>query len=507
MGLVTGCFSLVGIQEVISYEYIYKLTQYNVVPDTPVSSNAEGSVPEGWSSQLLGVSASLPYLWESRRQKKDSYVTRDLSSSSFTRNYWIGTNGVASYSNGYSYSEVFDLPSGQTIEVLTAGTGFSVISEYRNRSYTPIVKANGSVSEQKMYTYTADTDCQIVVSVYHLSSYSVKITSGTWGAWSTPTLKNSWGKQGAKMRMRTWTADTEYLSGADGEDFYDVVIYLEKLYLCTKSHTSEPGTNDPVTSINGYLGYWESAQDWTFIATKLLLAEKIKAEQIDADGLVAKNVDVSGKINATSGNLGKMTLKVEDGSDGLYYKDDSRNSEMSLRPNWITGVPYNVFDLDPSSAQYNLLLYLKRRRNNALDRALYVEGVAEIYGRLGVGRGDNNGFNQFYPALVAEGISCYGQFCLPTRTITTSSVIDCSSSYIVLDFPSSGGYVRLPSANLVDGQTVIIRNIGDTSVKVYGNMKVENNSIVSSYDFAATGRLHIHTYYESKGYWLVNNLN
>ena len=308
MGLVTGCFSLVGIQEVISYEYIYKLTQYNVVPDTPVSSNAEGSVPEGWSSQLLGVSASLPYLWESRRQKKDSYVTRDLSSSSFTRNYWIGTNGVASYSNGYSYSEVFDLPSGQTIEVLTAGTGFSVISKYSNRSYTPIVKASGSVSEQKMYTYTADTDCQIVVSVYHLSSYSVKITSGTWSAWSTPTLKSSWGKQGAKMRMRTWSSNTEYLSGADGEEFYDVVIYLEKLYLCTKTHTSKSGTNDPVTSINGYLGFWESAQEWTFIATKLLLAEKINAEQINADGIKAKNVDIEGKITATSGILGGFTV-------------------------------------------------------------------------------------------------------------------------------------------------------------------------------------------------------
>lgn len=321
MGLVTGCFSLVGIQEVISYEYIYKLTQYNVVPDTPVSSNAEGSVPEGWSSQLLGVSASLPYLWESRRQKKDSYVTRDLSSSSFTRNYWIGTNGVASYSNGYSYSEVFDLPSGQTIEVLTAGTGFSVISKYSNSSYTPIVKASGSVSEQKMYTYTADTDCQIVVSVYHLSTYSVKITSGTWSAWSTPTLKSSWGKQGAKMRMRTWTADTEYLSGADGEDFYDVVIYLEKLYLCTKTHTSKSGTNDPVTSINGYLGYWESAQDWTFVATKLLLAEKIKAEQIDADGLVAKNVDVEGNIVAESG-LFKGNINIGNGSN-IINKDGS----------------------------------------------------------------------------------------------------------------------------------------------------------------------------------------
>lgn len=321
MGLVTGCFSLVGIQEVISYEYIYKLTQYNVVPDTPVSSNAEGSVPEGWSSQLLGVSASLPYLWESRRQKKDSYVTRDLSSSSFTSNYWIGTNGVASYSNGYSYSEVFDLPSGQTIEVLTAGTGFSVISKYSNRSYTPIVKASGSVSEQKMYTYTADTDCQIVVSVYHLSSYSVKITSGTWSAWSTPTLKSSWGKQGAKMRMRTWTADTEYLSGADGEDFYDVVIYLEKLYLCTKTHTSKSGTNDPVTSINGYLGFWESAQEWTFVATELLLTKKIKANQIDADGLVAKNVDIEGNIVAESG-LFKGNINIGNGSN-IINKDGS----------------------------------------------------------------------------------------------------------------------------------------------------------------------------------------
>lgn len=337
MGLVTGSFSLVGIQEVISYECIYKLTQYNVVPDTPVSSNAEGSVPEGWSSQLLGVSASLPYLWESRRQKKDSYVTRDLSSSSFTRNYWIGTNGVASYSNGYSYSEVFDLPSGQTIEVLTAGTGFSVIARYTNGIYNSLVNANGSVSEQKMYTYTADTDCQIVVSVYHLSSYSMKITSGTWSAWSTPTLKSSWGKQGAKMRMRTWTADTEYLSGADGEDFYDVVIYLEKLYLCTKTHTSKSGTNDPVTSINGYLGFWESAQEWTFVATKLLLAEKIKAEQIDADGIKAQNVDIEGKITATSGmfsgdiNIGNGANKIsQDGSGSLAKGNISWDSAGNL---------------------------------------------------------------------------------------------------------------------------------------------------------------------------------
>lgn len=104
---------------------------------------------------------------------------------------------------------------------------------------------------------------------------------------------------------------------------------------------------------------------------------------------------------------------------------------------------------------------------------MYVDGVAEVYGRLGVGKGKNTGFNQFYPALVAEGISCYGQFCLPIKTVTSTSSLDSTSSYVVLNFSSSGGYIRLPSTNLTDGQTIIIRNIGSNNVTVYGNMKMK----------------------------------
>lgn len=128
-------------------------------------------------------------------------------------------------------------------------------------------------------------------------------TDGLWGNWSTPTLKNRWandgaqGGKGARMRMREWASGTEYLQGKDGEDFYDIVLYNSKLYLCLKSHTASSSTN-PVTSINNYLGYWEIAQEWIFVATKLLLSEKIVASQIDADGIVAKNVDVSGSITA-----------------------------------------------------------------------------------------------------------------------------------------------------------------------------------------------------------------
>lgn len=103
------------------------------------------------------------------------------------------------------------------------------------------------------------------------------------------------GDKGARLRMREWAAGQSYLRGSAGEEWYDVVLYKDLLYLCVKSHTSSTA-NNPQTSVANNLGYWEKAQDWTFVATKLLLAERIKAEDIDADNLVAVNVDIEGSI-------------------------------------------------------------------------------------------------------------------------------------------------------------------------------------------------------------------
>ena len=61
------------------------------------------------------------------------------------------------------------------------------------------------------------------------------------------------------------------------------------------------------------LGYWEKAIDWVFIATKLLLSEKIKADDIDVDNLVAKNVqaeDASGNVTCrVNGKTGEVYVK------------------------------------------------------------------------------------------------------------------------------------------------------------------------------------------------------
>ncbi|WP_308773741.1 hypothetical protein [uncultured Bacteroides sp.] len=305
--ITSGSFSLIGIQDAIINESCYKRTEQNVTPSTPVSD--PGKIPEGWSDTMLDVSASFPYLWESQRTRTEIYTSNDISNAVLVyTGYRINNTGNRVSDVSYKYSDFIKLSKGQVIEVNTAGSSVSVISlsNGSTTSFTPVKTLNNAVPQ--VSTYQADEDCEVVVCVKTTSAYCIKIYTASYGAWSTPTLKNSWGKQGAKMRMRTWAADTEYLSGADGEDFYDVVIYLEKLYLCTKSHTSESGKNDPVTSINGYLGYWEIAQDWTFVATKLLLADKIKAEQIDATGLTATDVDISGKITAKSGKIGGWNI-------------------------------------------------------------------------------------------------------------------------------------------------------------------------------------------------------
>lgn len=309
--IATGAFSLIGVQDAVINESIYKRTAQNVKPETPVSDS--GKIPEGWSATMLDVSASFPYLWESQRARTEMYSSNDISNAVLLyAGYRISNTGNKISDANYKYSDDIKLSKGQVIEVNTAGSSVSVISlSNGSATFTPIKTLNNTVPQ--VSTYTADEDCNVVVCVKTTSAYSVKIYTASYGAWSTPTLKNSWGKQGAKLRMRTWAEGVEYLQGADGEEFYDVVVYNNKLYLCTKTHTSD-SNNNPSSSISGYLGFWESAQEWTFIATKLLLAEKINAEQINADGIKAKNVDIEGKINATSGTF-KGEINVGNGAN------------------------------------------------------------------------------------------------------------------------------------------------------------------------------------------------
>lgn len=163
--------------------------------------------------------------------------------------------------------------------------------------------------------------------------------------------------------------------------------------------------------------------------------------------------DKEGNVVINSGKLGTMIIKDEGTKSGIFYDSQDKTSQLSLRPNAFISVPYNVFDLQPSSGQQNVLLYLRRNRNNSLDRPLYVEGIAEIYGRLGVGKGKNHGFNVNLPALVTEGISIYGQQCVDVKLINQNITLT-SESFIIV---TQGGItITLPTSGLSNGQMVYI---------------------------------------------------
>lgn len=120
--------------------------------------------------------------------------------------------------------------------------------------------------------------------------------------------KGDKGDKGARMRMRVWEASVSYLEGKQGQQFYDIVLYDNLLYLCIRSHTSV-STETPKQNVSsGRIKYWEVAQNWAFVATKLLLTEKIKASMIDADGIRAVDVDISGKITSDKGIIGPFSI-------------------------------------------------------------------------------------------------------------------------------------------------------------------------------------------------------
>lgn len=203
--------------------------------------------------------------------------------------------------------------------------------------------------------------------------------------------KGPQGNKGAKLRITDWAVGQQCLEGKEGEEWYDVKVYNSKLYLCIKSHTSSTA-NNPQTSVANNLGYWALATDWQFVATKLLLAEKIKADQIDADGITAKDVNITGTINADDGYFqgtietaasGKRivispetnSFRMIDAQDKELLKiwfsnleEESYDSSRILMNNYIEGVNRRQTDITPGT------ISLVDMQNNSLT-TLNAKGV------------------------------------------------------------------------------------------------------------------------------------
>ncbi len=260
-------------------------------------------------------------------------------------------------------------------------------------------------------------------------------------------------EKGAKLRLRDWSSgNVLYCEGKEGEEFYDVTVYDIRLYLCLKTHYSN--TTTPPESISKHEGLWEVAQDWVFVATKLLLSEKIKADQIDATGLCATNADISGKITATKGEIGAFNIE----SGGLSNVSDNPNASIRIEKN---GGRHFVVNSGDSSS----MCAIRGDEGTALSVSAYGTNSTGIELIAQAGRNTTALRSYGNVNLIArdsEAINIHG-LCLNCRTVNGSASIGTDDDVIVVN-NSEWAELTMP-ANAQAGKILFIKQLTGTGVK------------------------------------------
>lgn len=337
------------------------------------------------------------------------------------------------------------------------------------------------------------------------------------------TLDGGMGNKGAQSRVRVWSPNDSYMQGQGTEIWYDISLYREddtkpyERYLCLISHG--PRNITPKDDVAQGLGYWASATDYEFIATRLALAERIKANQIDADGITAKNVNIEGHITATSGSftgeitatrgkIGGFTIS----SNYIYAesKEGNNNSRMELRPETIDFRSYSS-DVDvitkfgatgsgdmPNTLGINIPISISSKIKNPYNAmpniGLYVNCTGNQIDRDNIQAGN-------HAIYILNGHIC--GFRLKARRIgqnTTLSTMDSVIFVITKDIT-----ITLPTSGVEDGQIYYIRNHTDGRVYVKG--RISNKGYPNS-DYKtvwiANGDMNIYIYDAVNNVWIYN---
>lgn len=141
-----------------------------------------------------------------------------------------------------------------------------------------------------------------------------------------------------------------FQSGADGEEYKDVVLYNGNYYSCVTSHT-KTASNYPLSTLDTTNGYWKLADKFEIIATKILLATYALVENLGVEAIDMKDSDGNILFQAKDGNVtcNTGTFKNITVNNGLF----SGTLMASLfygKTKVITDTSYTI---DPNNEPYN----------------------------------------------------------------------------------------------------------------------------------------------------------
>lgn len=285
-------------------------------------------------------------------------------------------------------------------------------------------------------------------------------------------VRGAQGWKGALPRIGKWEIGPTYYQGGEGEEFYDIKLYNGKYYLCTSTHRLHSSPPDIDT------GYWvEATNEWKFIATDLIMADKGVVENLNAnyitmtdendniifqakDGEVTcnkgtfKDVDVSGTITATSGKIAGFNVS------GNLLTNEGLNNNASIlfrntNNNTYAGIGGNVLALSTG-------LRAVARFENGEDKVSSCQSTGNYGVLIDVSGALDNIAVDIMGGSVA-GFAMHNTIIGTGKTAVTLTRED----YNVICLNSSTCTVTLPTMNVEDdGHVIRFKRLGGASIKL-----------------------------------------
>ena len=167
-----------------------------------------------------------------------------------------------------------------------------------------------------------------------------------------------------------------FQSGANGEDYKDVVLYGGYYYSCIKSHT-KTASNYPGSATDTNSGLWKLADPVEIVATKILLTQYALVKNLGVETIDMKDDKGNiifqakdGNVTCNSGTFKNITVKGNSSFEG------------SVKANMFYGAvkkvtPGSTYQIDPVSEPYNFY-YVEnptKRTFIVLPKAANYEGL------------------------------------------------------------------------------------------------------------------------------------
>lgn len=167
-----------------------------------------------------------------------------------------------------------------------------------------------------------------------------------------------------------------FQSGANGEDYKDVVLYGGYYYSCIKSHT-KTASNYPGSTPDTNSGLWNLADPVEIVATKILLAQYALVKNLGVEAIDMKDANGNiifqakdGNVTCNSGTFKNITVKGNSSFEG------------SVKANMFYGTvrkvtPGSTYTIDPVNEPYNFY-YVEnptKRTFIVLPKATNYEGL------------------------------------------------------------------------------------------------------------------------------------